>query len=561
MIGLKSNTFIFVFSGIASLLAIITYLTVSVSSLDSTDFGLLSKLPITYWLGIAVIAILIIYSFRRENSLNILNSAILLVLIVLYVHFLPMAIQVPVSLSNVSFWPSSEANLILSTGHISVGAPRTLMDYSSWPLFIIFTSIMMELTGLSLVFFAKWFPFFILTLWALIVFLIIRKFLKVEYALIGVALFICASWTRQQYFGPPSFAFTLFLLFILLIANRRGYGVGTDQRSFYILAMTTFVAITFSHALTSILCMLIVVASFMASKLFAKKESIMNKSNFIFCLTCCIIQISYLIYISPHFFRYGFQKVMDIANNIGTARALQQVNRLAGSANAQITNYSIALVVLLIIIVSMISFLFILRKRTVPKTQILFWFSTIVILFVIALVPYGTEGPFRAFIFALPLLSLFSIYLLKKKPKIMSLFLIVILLAGIVALWGSESYWLSSNTELAGSEYGAVYLPDNSVLFYKFAPYLRYYNPTSHIRFSVLGQTPFTEFTLENTIQILNASDYIAFSRAQLNFYVYYLGLNPFENIDVAGNPSLITARIYDNGNFTIFQSIGSQYD
>ena len=175
--------------------------------------------------------------------------------------------------------------------------------------------------------------------------------------------------------------------------------------------------------------------------------------------------------------------------------------------------------------------------------------------------PDGEEGLFRAFIFALPFFVLLSVFLLKDKPRLLSIFIIFTLIVGIAALYGPGSYRVATETELQGTSYCALkipdknvpYLPTNNVLLYQFEPFVRYHNPLTGLRFEVFGHPPFVTYNSTSIAEALNSANYIVVSRDQKNYYSYLLGFDPFENTNLAGNLSLIHARLYDNGNFTVY--------
>ena len=158
-------------------------------------------------------------------------------------------------------------------------------------------------------------------------------------------------------------------------------------------------------------------------------------------------------------------------------KTFQQLSRLPGSYFQQLTNASIYLIVLALAAVSLISLLEIIRKRKVAESSnnIFGWLRLFAILLTIFL-PYGEEGLFRAFIFALPFFVLLSVFLLKDKPRLLSIFIIFTLIVGIAALYGPGSYRVATETELQGTSYCALkipdknvpYLPTNNELLYQF---------------------------------------------------------------------------------------------
>ena len=150
MINLKTFKITPLLFLISLILGLSAFLTTSVFYLDSTDWCVLFIFPLIYWIGLIFLGAAILMS-SIKNNLTVKVSLCILALIFLYVHLIPTIIIKPESLSVFSLWPSSESTLIISSGHISIGDPRFLMDYSSWPFSTIFTAIitMISATPLS----------------------------------------------------------------------------------------------------------------------------------------------------------------------------------------------------------------------------------------------------------------------------------------------------------------------------------------------------------------------------------------------------------------------------
>ena len=424
-----------------------------------------------------------------------------------------------------------------------------LMDYTSWPFFSIFTSILLSITGLPLIILSKWFPLVIMIFWALFMFIILKKFLTPQFSLIGVALFICGSWTRQQYFGPQSFAFILFLAFMYFFICQSFFKFSVNKRSLFGLALLTFIAAIFSHALTSLLLLLILVTSYSAIFLFARSQERRMKSFFTFCCVCFITLVAYMLYISPQFFNSAFNNVID---SIGTA-ALQQLGRLPGSQIQQMTNFSTYLLILIFSFFTLLSLFRIIAERECPKSKysLAKLFGCIVFYCITSL---WSRRCFSRFYFCYPF-SFFVVDFLKNKVKILGVLLLLVMLLGIFALYGSDSYRLATEPELLGAKYCAHYLPDGAVTLYSFSPYVRYFDPLKPLIFVTLGGPPFSSYNSSIIRESLNQTDIIIQSRNQINYYEYYFGIDPFSEINLVSDPALTVAKVYDNGNFSIYWS------
>jgi hypothetical protein len=260
------------------------------------------------------------------------------------------------------------------------------------------------------------------------------------------------------------------------------------------------------------------------------------------------------MFIASRFFEYATLSIGEAVSDISGLHIYHQAQRLLGSQFQQLTNANIYIVMFSTAAVSLVSIFQILRKRTMGGHQAAFWFSLLgALLIPMLLLPYGEETPFRAFMFGLPFFSLLSVHLLKRKPKILLSFLLLMVIVCIPALYGSDSYRLATAPELLGGKFCATYLPDRAICLYKGSPYVRYYNPLKTLTFQTLGGPPFLSFDPSDIESTINNTDYVILSRNQENYYTYYLGSNPFDRIPFIEKPNVTQGKIYDNGNFSIF--------
>jgi hypothetical protein len=531
------------------MLAIHAVLTTHVTSLNTTDWGILSRLPITYWVGLGLVGVLILFSLRNAQSLSLKVSLTIFVLILVYTNFVPQIIETPIGLSRFSLWPSSQASLTISTGHISVGQPKQMLDYNNWPFFTVFTSIFMLITGSPLGWLAKWFPLFTITLWALLVFIILKKFLEPKYSLIGAALFLCGSWTKQQYFGPQSFAFVLFLIAIFLLFQSKNPTFNFSKKPFVILTVITFIGLVFSHVLTPVALLLMVITVYLIVNMFDRHDVKSSKSLWYFILLCITIVIAYNVYVTPNFISYGFNQIVAAFGSSVT----QQLGRVAGSQYQTFTNASIYGLVGGFFGVSLLGLFLMSRNKNQPKLQTLTWFGATGAMFLIAIIPYGQEGPFRAFIFALPFLALICVSLLKRKPKLLGSLMVVFLILSVPAIYGSDSYRLATDSEMKGTTYIVQYLPDASLVFGRLSTYVRYFNPLTNMTFQSIGAPPFLSYDPISIEQNLDKTNYMAVSRNDVHYYEYYTGANPYQGLNLSQNINVTSSCLYDNGNFSVY--------
>ena len=174
--------------------------------MDPTGLGLASSLPIAFWVGLAALGLLWFFGVKKNWVLGVA-----LVLTVGYLFLAPAVIRDPVWLSN-SYYPFGESSLVNSSGHLLDRGGQPLNSYHDWPLFIYFSSVFTQLTGISVTPLLKYFPIFIISICSILSYFILRMKFDVPQAILGVGIFVASFWFRQQYFGPPGFGFVLFLL-------------------------------------------------------------------------------------------------------------------------------------------------------------------------------------------------------------------------------------------------------------------------------------------------------------------------------------------------------------
>ena len=125
----------------------------------------------------------------------------------------------------------------------------------------------------------------------------------------------------------------------------------------------------------------------------------------------------------------------------------------------------------------------------------------------------------------------------------------------IPAQYGGDTYRLATDTHLAGTKFIADNTDNDIKLVGKLSLYIRYYDPLKNIEINSVGLSfPYTEYNSSAVNEAINEAikevDYIMSSDIQYNYYMYFLGSDPFEEADFDDECS----RIYDNGRFTLFK-------
>jgi hypothetical protein len=535
---------------VAAGIIVYTIVTTSVLWIGPTDWGLVSKLPVVYYAGIFLLGILWYAGIKSKSYLPAI-----LILTVAYIFVVPAVVRIPVWTSN-SYYPFGESLLINSTGHLVADTPPTLANYHYWPLFLYFASAFTTLTGVPHYFLLKFFPLFAVSMYGLLAFLILRIKLSVPYAFLGAALVLASLFVRQQYFGPQSIAYILFLA-ILLVVSLLFFGDGKNRRTLGALLILLFVATTLTHALTSFMAIVVFYAVYFVDRLL-KRKSVAPLG--LISLGATIIWLGYNGFYAKSFFDQGIQHFVQIFEGIRSVSLYSEGSRII-SSTAQRINFAASWgIVGLGAIVALLSIFNILRKirakRSVSDYSI-FSAALLVLVGLFAFVgEYGPQESFtRAFLFGLVPLSFLCVSFLARKPKLLVVLLAAIMFLNIPAQYGSDAYRLATNTQLAGTAFIAFYTPDGISLVGQFTLYIKYYNPMKNYTILEKGlATPFTEPPNATLIaEELSSADYVIMSDLQHNYYIFYLEMDPFEEI----TPQDFN-RVYDNGGFTLLMPLSA---
>jgi hypothetical protein len=240
---------------------------------------------------------------------------------------------------------------------------------------------------------------------------------------------------------------------------------------------------------------------------------------------------------------------------------LREPSRVSGSA-AQLLNYRLTLAIIVITaIAAVVGVITILRSKPwrrhwVFENHVVFYAVFLVFMAIFSVtVEYGPHEAYqRAFMFGSVAFSFFFVTVLSKRPKLLLVILTLLFFLNIPAQYGSDSFTLSTQTHLAGSEFVVFCTPDNITCLYDFSLHMRYYNPQKILNFVTLGTQPYTAVPSTKTIaNAVNESDYVILSETQRNYFYYYIQEDPFSQENLK-NSSILTDlnRVYDSSGFTV---------
>lgn len=547
-----------IFLALLTILLIHAILTTKIYSFESHELGLLSRLSVTYWCGLAILSII---WFRGRNSRN--KLAIVFAFTIGYLYVAPAIIRVPVWLSN-SFYPYGEGVMIAAEGHLVERPFDILTSYHRWPIFLYLTSSI-TLADVPTFIMLKVFPLITVFLIGLLSFLTFRKLFSDSLALAGAGWVLASFWLRQHYFGPPGVSYVFFLVILLLGVE---FILNDNKRkkrlTLWFLALFCFTILVLTHALTSFMALVMLFALMLTKKYVQKQPA--TDLTLLFMASASVIS-SYYAFVIPSLMEFFGESLLKSLSRVWELSIYREPGRLQASTSSLI-NYNTSLAIVFInFIAASAMFFYLVRTRHlgsdangwVKKRGVLaFSFLSLLLFGLFAFTgEYGSHESYqRAFMYGLVPLALLSISVLRLKPKVLFIFLAALIFLNVPAQYGSDNFRVATAQQLAGSEFFAHYVPENVSCLTKFSLYIRYFDPAKNYRFYSVGELPFTEAL--NVTVVKNAvetSDYIVLSDLLDNYYIYYLGENPFDKAQINQ-----TNRVYDNQDFQIFVSNITHY-
>ncbi len=503
---------------ITLILTSITLASTYVTHVDATEWGLVTILPITFWVGLFLLCLLLCLSMRSKNRMTFIFA-----LTILYLFAIPILIKENQGIFSVSYYPSAEGVLLASEGYLTNGHPAGLMSYHSWPSFLYFVAFITILTDISLPIFVKYFPILTIFLYGILIFSILKIKLNTTQSLLGAIWFLSSFWLNQHYFSPQSMAYIIYLA-IFLIIIRMFFG---DERllhnhiSMKLLIVILFIGLVFMHGLTPLMAFIGVVAIYIVDKFIFQKNQMLNISTIKkICFYLIVIIVSYNIYIAYAFFEQSLRLQYDVIFGSKEIPIYQEQARISGSIWNLLTytfDWSIVIINALIAIYAIYLIITSKNVRTRYTVFLSVWLFALGLFSLVA--RYGPEAPLRAFMFGLIPLSYLSISFLIRKPRILGIIMIILLLLFIPATYGSDTYRVTTTTELKGTGFFVKYFPEDITVLYNGGFYLWYHDPHKKIKILNLGSLPFTSIPNASEIDmIIEKTDYMLYSYLQNNY-------------------------------------------
>ena len=499
--------------------------------------GMISHLKPAYWIGYILI---IICSMRLYFDRDIQNDSVYvmyLIAIGLLLFGLPIFTEENARFAW-SYHPAGEVKSILETGTIGNITQYPLGSYRSWPTTHMVSAFIISMTGINTDDLVKYMPIF----WVLSVTLVtysVGKLLNLPAnSCFLVSIFVISSfWTINYYYGPPSLAYILYLLFFMsIIYLYRRYSIANT-----IFMILTFVATIMTHMLTS----MVLIVSFFISSIFIQS---IYKKRIRFIILFTVIFIGWHIYFATMMFDLGIKEFIkqvidgDLFSTFGTEKYNTGTTLIR-----EIIHYSRISYLGIYIIFMMVAAIFYIKDRVrkeykEPIRICFLWFVGVLMFLAFR---YGPEIDDRVYIFSL--LPMALIIIMTFDRKIVSILAVLLIALHIPAHYGTESFDMTYTTDLRGSKFLASKLgPDDSVNYY-FAPFIRYYN------FQFVNSRGFDDVGYYNpNDKSLEGSTYIISSDQLNNYLIYVFGVNKIQNWLKDDKKSVL---LYDNGYYHIYKN------
>jgi len=545
-----------------------------------TDWGLVSRFPWNYWLGLGLVVLLL---FLGRNSCW--RTAVGLGAVFLYLQGIPTFVsQYSPEWASTSRFNTAGGLLLARTGHVAnspTDFTTPLGSYFNWPGFLFQVGIVSLVTGWDSLGVTNYFPLVILLVWLLFVFLVLRVTLDTLSSLWGTIVLSAAWFLGQNALNPQGVIYILYLAFFLLIM-KLSYRKIRDTPGTRLLLVLLFGAMVMSHPLTPIMAGLGVLALVLAGNLPFRKnwKPVGVTLGVIFGVIFLAHWVYYAVvpfYVGVYTLYFQIKQGASVAPAenplMGAIRLNEQV-----TPRYLVTLLSSYLIVALIAIGTMAGLVrSILNKASQERLP---WLAWIVGLAAGGATLYMAEGALRAYMFALPAAVYFLIVFVGQKRAILCLMVGVLLLLHIPAHWGgvADPWRTVTDTEISGRAFAVRNLSPSSTIFYKVWDHwtdgdprageikengpllhfsagkvtlhgaLRVTGPENKVSGSTFDQAPLT------ISELLRQSDYYFDSELQTANMSFYFRDSPLDQLDAFQ----WAEKVYDNGGFRVFKNPGS---
>jgi hypothetical protein len=445
-------------------------------------FGLISALPVTFFVAVGITALGAAIALWRGARLSIvLAHAALFILIV---HASPAIVYD--TLRYAWAWKHVGVVELMQRTHRLTPSTPVLPIYQSWPGFFAAATTLTESSGLrSALSFAAWSPpvFQLLNMFGLV---FVFRALTDDRRRIGLAvwLFVIANWVGQDYFSPQAFAFFLYLVAIGIVLRwfrrpesqrpwarsrpsalgfepdvARPVSPGPERRAVALVLLVVMAGIASSHPLTPfVLTMALLALLFLRVLTVRWPAFVMAGMTVVWMLTGA----------HEYFFTEGvtiFSQFGQLGSNVNSNMA--DIGRLSDAQ--QFVADMGRFVVVAVAVLAVVGFL---RRSAAGHWELEAAVLCAVPATILAGGSYGGEAVFRVFLFALPFaayLAAGAFYATARRATWRSATVVFLLSALLITgfgfgYYGKEQWFIFTPSEVRAAETVFSTAPPNSLL-------------------------------------------------------------------------------------------------
>jgi hypothetical protein len=510
-----------------------------------TDFlGLTSHLTIYYWLGLFLISLVSILIYI--SKFDVKNYLLIIILIYLSLFLFGIPIFAEENAWNpFSYYPAGEVKTVLTKGYVDTASNYPLISYRAWPGVHMISSFILLITNIEFDKLIKYYPLFWLLCMIFLIFSMGRRLeLTATNSFAAVFIFLTSFWPPQYYFSGQSLAIISFISLFMCAYTSRG------KKSFEILSIIFFSMLTVTHFLTSTI--------FLLSSVIQLKLKNYRKELIIFFL---VIFLAWLVYLAPYAFQFGIDKFLNQAGKADFfywehTQKFSPVTMMRSLVN----NFRLSFLAICGFFIAVSTYCYfsnITLKDNKIKIKKIFWWLLALAPFVF--IQYGPEVFERVYMFSIVPAS-YIILLGIPSKKIVSIFMILLLIFHIPAHYGDAISWQTSTVDLKGSEFFGKVYPTERVLsrgqfllndaYYGGTRPLIWYDNPEMVKIPSENIGSFETNINQTVSSMLNNASFVIDNGRGNAMTIYYYGFDPIDEWKKNINYMLI----YQNENYQIMK-------
>lgn len=411
-----------------------------------SGIGLLNALPPLYFLAFALVLVgFSVAATRRDLPPRLLGAYVFVLVVVLHAT---TALLYDEPRYAWTYRHLGVINLLAATGH----ADRSIDIYNNWPGFFAANAWLSKTSGVGAIGYAGWAQVFFNLLAVLGVRFALRGLVRDEKLLWTAAfLFVLGNWVGQDYLSPQAFGFTLSLVILGLCLRwrrtRRGEpsAPSLPPAATLLAAGACYVAVLVSHQLTPIL----LIVSIAALAVVVRRVPLWVPVAMV-ALEAWWLALAWP-FVSAHFVIFAPGGGGSPAPTRDLARALP---------GAALSFYAPAAVMAAMAGLGLIGAW---QRRRNGSRILVPGLLIAAPVAVVAFQSYGGEGPYRAFLFALPWLAFFAAALTRSRFRRLLAASAVLVVPLLFAYFGQELANRPPRDDVAAARWYEGHAPAGSI--------------------------------------------------------------------------------------------------